>query len=144
MTNPLGYMTAFVVEYTAFWYVHCNIACMISLAFGSFLLAIALINTIKRNICEINKDVQFKANRLQASKKLISFIEFHSTLKQLSNFWIFVCFAEDDLLFISKCCRTVREFSDIYQPIIMSLFLWCLICICGTLLLLQYGLVELQ
>lgn len=94
MTNPLGYTTAFVVEYTAFWYVHCNIACMISLAFGSFLLAITLINTIKRNICAINKDVQFKTHRLQTSKKLVNFIEFHSTLKQLSSFCRFDCFAE--------------------------------------------------
>lgn len=143
MTNPFGYTAAFIVEYTAFWYVHCNIACMISLGFGSFLLSIALIKHTKRNIHVINKDINFRMRRLHTSEKLSQFIQFHATLKQLSFVWNF-CLLEhwQSVFFYFNTFRTVCEFSDIYQPIIMSLFLWCLMTICGTMLLLQYGLVE--
>lgn len=38
--------------------------------------------------------------------------------------------------------RAIHQFSDIYQAIVMALFLWCVLTICNTMLLLQYGIVE--
>lgn len=85
MKNPFGYLTAFLVEYTAFWYVHCNIACMCCFGFGSFLLLITMIKDITDSIQSISDGVKRKANRPQAVEKISDFIEFHSTLKQLSH-----------------------------------------------------------
>lgn len=93
MKKPFGYIIAFAVQYTAMWYVHCNIACMISLAFGSFLVSMSVIKNIKNNIYSINKNVKSKENRLQTFKKISNFIDFHATLKQLSK--IFGNFAKN-------------------------------------------------
>lgn len=136
MKKPFGYAIAFAVQYTAMVFVHCNIAYMISLAFG-----MSIIKNIRSNIYSINKNVKSKE---KIFKKISNFIDFHSILEQLRNMWMFIM-----LKILSKWFSfhfehsgTVGEFSNIYQPIIMALFLWCILTICGTMLLLQYGIVE--
>lgn len=82
LKNPFGYLIAFVLQYAAFWYVHCNIACMISIGFGSFLLLMTLIKDIKDDLHHITKSVKVKANRPQTYKKICDFIKFHAILTQ--------------------------------------------------------------
>lgn len=71
-----------------------------------------------------NETAKIKENQLEAISKLIDFLEFQSATKQLS--FLFSCFNLSKIALIDfpYHIRLVQNFSDIYQPIIMILFIW--------------------
>lgn len=84
MKNLIGYLIAFVLEYTMVSYVFHFIACIISLAIGSFVMLMGLINDLNDNLEMINENVKSNATHLQIACQLYSFVQFHSEAKQLS------------------------------------------------------------
>lgn len=70
---------------------YCLIACTVSLAIGYFLLSSILIDDIKGDLRELNKNVKIKTlNRSHGLKQLNDFIKFHMSIKELRAIFIHV------------------------------------------------------
>lgn len=83
--NLVGYLIAFILEYTMVSYVFYFIACIISLAIGSFVLLMGLINDLNENLKTINGNVETDRTDFQIMFQLSEFVQFHSHAKQLSK-----------------------------------------------------------
>lgn len=76
------------VQYMLFAYLLYVAACVLVLAFGSFLYAMAMTKCIEENLFAIGKSTQAKVKQteqIELWEQLIEYIEFHSRAKQLSN-----------------------------------------------------------
>lgn len=109
----------------------------------SFILSI--IKEIKRILRSINDKAHASENQTNEIKMLLSeYIDAHSAIKQLSIFqsdhFYFCTWLIDFQLFV--VCRVVQNCSDIFQPIVMTLFTWALLSISCALLNIQMGIVE--
>lgn len=65
-------------------YVFYFIACIISLAIGSFVLLTGLINDLNENLKTINENIKTDETHVQILYQLSEFAQFHSEAKQLS------------------------------------------------------------
>lgn len=84
--NPPGFLIAFTLQYIIISYELYVIACVLSLAVGAYLFAIAATNEIESGIHDINESTQIKPkNRLNFLQQFSIFISVHSTVKQLSK-----------------------------------------------------------
>lgn len=85
--NPIGYLFAFCLQYfivNCFAFFATN---LLSTLVGSFLIGIALTNDMKNDPKLMNNFAKMRKNRLQTMRqKIYDFVEFNSTVKQLSNF----------------------------------------------------------
>lgn len=144
-------MIAINLEYIAVVYLLYLISCILSLAIGSYIFAIASTKEIRRNIRDFNKVVMVNDEQTKPDKRsyLISqfsvFIHAHSTVKQLSIHckWDLPqrTIINWDIKFIS---RVATDFSNVFQPIFMVLFSWSIIAICSLMLLIQIEIVEMK
>lgn len=133
--NPIGYLIAFVIQYIIIAYEFCLTSCALAVGIGSLWLAILATKDIRRILNLINDKAQ--TNVIQ-SNDLIDFIEAHGAIKQLSRSFEFSTFIIDNLPFP----RVEHVFSEILQPIILSLFTWSLVIISSALLFIQVELVK--
>lgn len=75
-----------LVQYMIISYLLFIGACVLALAFGSYLYVIAMNECVKENLVVISQSCQDKAKHGDILEQLNEFVEFHSCVKQLSNF----------------------------------------------------------
>lgn len=140
--NPVGYSIATFIEYIICGYEFFTAACTLAVVIGSYWVAISATREIRRILHSINHKTRANKNLSNEIKVLFAeFIDAHASVKQLSEFTKYrFDFAHSlDFIFVS---RLVQDFSDIFQPIIMSIFTWSLSEICGVMLIIQIEIVE--
>lgn len=81
--------------------------------------------------------------RIRSVKQLCEFVELHSDSKQLSRT---LCWNSNQIKilfsgFVPFRFRLVREFSDIYYPILLTVFSCSFVTICGSMLMIQLEIV---
>lgn len=102
----------------------------------------AVIKEMRRILHSINGMAQ--AKEVRSHELMASFLEFidaYATIKELSMFEYFENENDGQIPF-SDFFRVMKNFSDIFQPIFMSLFTWSLLAISAVLLILQVEIVE--
>lgn len=138
--TPIGFFVAFILQCIVLW--HTFFFCVILVSFGvsSFLFCISHLDMDISVIHHINEMAKVKKNRLAAVNEFAYFIEFQSAAKQLS-------FYEPNDRFMFRrflihnwfSHRLTKTFSDLYQPIIAILFIWCIGTLCAVMLMFQMG-----
>lgn len=139
--NPWGFLIALGLQYAMHSYGMLIGACALILGAAAFLYAIAASKCIKANLFSIAQCTRNKTNQ-NILDRFIEFIQFHSCVTQLSlksqstfyhvGFnWPVQCF-----------CRSIGNFSDIYQRVFAIVFMWSMVTICSALLVLQLLLVQ--
>lgn len=110
-------------------------ACAFALGIGCYFYLIASNKCIKGSLFSISRRTE-----QNISDQFIEFIQFHSRVKQLSaNDKIVKIFSKKLILNLT---RWLSNYSDIIQPILMILFIWGLVTICGAFLMIQVLVVE--
>lgn len=110
----------------------------------AFLLGLAATKDLRNILCAAKKSITIKRNRLEGVKKLYQFIEFHSTVKELSleiNYFSFIVL-KFNLSFHFFLIRTIGDFMDVFHWVTIIVFLWCLGTLCVALILLEMGIVK--
>lgn len=131
-----------------FYITHIGI-CHAAFVSGTCLMLITMTRIIKEDLSGVNKSVKNNGNRFELMNLLTKCIDFHSIVKQLS---ILKCRWESSLsinpvepwfkLHVFPFIRFVTEFSSVYEIVILIVFFWSLLTICGGLLLIQMEIVE--
>lgn len=124
------------------------IAVYLSLEIGYYLLAIETNKDIAHDIDSINKTTTLKNNAAEVSKQMRDSIQFHLNAKQLSiNPMYNPLFSQERhiALCICKCIpfcsRLVHEIAEIFEWILTILYLWSIVAMCGSMLLLHMQIV---
>lgn len=90
--NPGGYFMAFIFSYIIIAYEFLVTSIILSLAIGSYLIAISTTKDIKGILRFIQRQAQIDGKRFRFLKKIEQFILSQSSIKQLSecsySFWI--------------------------------------------------------
>lgn len=123
--NPVGYLTAVIIEYIIGGYQYLLNSCTLGLGIGAFWFAVTATKEIRCILRSIN--VKAKAKNCQSSELMVLFAEFidvHGIVKQLSTCNLLQSF---EWLTNIVFCRVEHDFSGILQPIFMSLFAWSLL-----------------
>lgn len=82
--NPIGYLVALTLQYTANVRFFKLVACLVATGLGAFSFELSMTTHVKTDLKLINESAKMKENRLSTLKRLSEFIEFHSRLKELS------------------------------------------------------------
>lgn len=119
-------------------------ACIISFAFGCYLLGIAMTKLIKRSLFAIDQSICAKIDQQRILDQLAEFVELHSTIKQLCTISVGNSHTIDIQHFNSHLIyfSLISDFSDIFEGFITILFIWSLVSICGAMLMIQMQLVP--
>lgn len=116
-------------------------ACTLALGIGAFWIAISVTKEIQRILHSINNKSHETEIQTNEMMDLFSeYIDAHGIVKQLSIFLIvkkLISNPQNYILF-----RVESDFSDIFQPIIMSVFTWSLFAISGFMFIIQLEIVE--
>lgn len=123
--NPIGYLLAVVLQYYLTKNIILFVATVISSLVGNFFIGKAFANDMTNDLKLINDSVKVKTNRMQAIKQLCEFIEFHSTVKELSNFVIFIFY----LIVFTYACSKCTDFNfkiRLYLKIVKNLLAFIL------------------
>lgn len=118
------------------------VSIILSFGIGSFLIAITSTNEIKSVFIIVNEKLRLKSERSLALNRFTELVECHSMLKQLSKLKIS---RKKDATAINQklpVFRLTTKFSGFFQPIFMAVFLWSLVTICITMLMLQMAIVK--
>lgn len=115
------------------------ISCILTLGIGLFIFGLAFCDDIENDLNSIKE----KENRSKTVKQLSEFIRYHSESLQLIVFCFFFNLSFEFYLYSYTSFRLINsDFSTIFQPIFLVLFLWSTITICSGMLVIQSELVE--
>lgn len=84
--NPTGYLLASAMQYLMVTFVFYFVACSSTIAIAVYLFSINATNDIIDNLHSINKDAKSRRKRSNITIQISEFIEYHSILKQLSQY----------------------------------------------------------
>lgn len=143
--NPIGFTTAITLQYIAVSYLLHVTACVLSIGVGAYIFAIATTKEIERAVNDFNivaKGRTTAANHAFLMSQFSVFIDAHSTVKQLSKLFLKAQTANASSKQFQCIFRIATNFSDVFQPIFMVLFSWCIIAISGLMLLIQIEIVK--
>lgn len=82
--NPVGFTLAIFAEFLGFLYVAVVGTCVIIMAIGSYLYAIAMTKCVKGSLFSISRHAHRKKDQARVFKQIVEFIQFDSRTKQLS------------------------------------------------------------
>lgn len=136
-----GFLVAFTLQCIVLGHIFIYCTILVSFGINSYLFGITSTKFLISALHHTNESVKSGTDRLAAASEFNNFIELQSAAKQLSYFCIFLFFQVDffsNNTHVSWICRMVQQFSDMFQPIIALLFIWCI----GKLLLLQYAYLD--
>lgn len=144
--SPIGYLLTGFIEYVILSYEYYMNASTLGLAIGAFWFAISATKETQRILHSIKEKV------LENELKILfpEFIQFHGMVKQLSLFpfcyfhQLYHClsFLCDKFVWQLIFFRVGQHFSDVFQPIFMSIFTWSLVAISCVMLIIQVEVVE--
>lgn len=81
----MGYLIAIVMEYIMIWYLVMIGACIISVAFGSYLFAITNSKCIKGDLSAIGQCTDGTKSYQEILDRIIEYSQYHANVKQLSK-----------------------------------------------------------
>lgn len=143
--SPSGYLVAVILESFVCSYYFFVMASTTTIGIGTYLFLLAPIKDIKATVFSIDKKDKSKKTRIENVQQLCEFVEFHADTKQLSSlrsFEILTRFkCERFKIPFSFIFRLASEFSDMFQPILFSIFTCSYASICTTMLMLQLAIV---
>lgn len=132
------------MQFINLYYIMHIMACTMCLLIGSCWMFMTFAKEIRQEWETANK--LSEVNQVKFKQHVHEFIEFHSSVKQLRKFRIFHFSPIFSMNVISKhnyvIFRFVAIYSDIYGLIITCYFLWSLLSICGSLLMVELEIVE--
>lgn len=141
--NPFGFAVMFIVQAVGFAHMVTLIACLNTLPLVFTVLAFGMTRVIKRNLHLINRSAKSAKRQSTIPNQFSNFIQYHATLKQLSRMEIHAFLITNCIFFIGIANRrSVNDFSLTIKPFILLLFLWGVLTICDTLLMLQMEIVK--
>lgn len=82
--TPTGYLMALFIQYLMTIYPYQFIGCFLLLAFGAFMIANALVESLKHELHSIDQMASDKKSQKNMYKTLSEFIQAHASAKQLS------------------------------------------------------------
>lgn len=86
--NPIGYLTAVILEYVLIGYQYFVAACTLSLGIGAYWIAISTTEEIRRILGSIKRDAEPNENSPNELKQMFAeYIHAHATIEQLST-WL--------------------------------------------------------
>lgn len=83
--NPVGYAIAVAFQCLLSLHPMRFIACFLSYGFSAFLFSISVGKDLKHDLNILNRQLKTEPFRCQILKKLIEFIDLHTSMKQLSE-----------------------------------------------------------
>lgn len=111
-----------------------------TIAIDCFLYVTTMAKDMSRMLEDVKRNARVKNDRPRIMRQLCEFIEFHSSVQQLSDS-ITICQCVFHFFFVSNVNAGESRFSTdctaLYQPIFASVFLWSLVTITGSMLLIE-------
>lgn len=135
--HPIGYVFAVTSQWIAVSCVCFSVSILLAVGIAFFLLMFAITKDLKCILKVIEKNSCAKTRRKQIFKQFAEFIDLHAAIKQLS---FVVCGTNETFLLIFN--GIVSDFSDLYKPAFITLFLRGILSSCCALLIIQLALVE--
>lgn len=145
--SSCGYLIAVGIQCAIMLYATMLGVCIIAFPVGSYLYVMAMVKCINKMLITINQLTKDHRKKYRIFQQLVEFIQFHTYVKQLSvscECEIFFFTAVVKLIFFcSNLFRIIiAGFWDVFKHICNLLFIWSLVTVCGTLLLVQTELVR--
>lgn len=132
-----------MLQYAVTRYAFVVVAAGAAFGTGGFLLAVSIIEDIKSILKSVNKDAKSRKNYSKTLNRFSDFIKIHSILKQLSCESHNSFFLDQRIItFYRNFARFIHGFVRIFQPMLVAIFMWSMVTICGTMLMFQVELVE--
>lgn len=82
--NPFGYLIAASFQYTVAVHAAIFLTCISTLGLGAFLFTIAVNKVCTQNSLVICKKAKYRKSQRHVLRRLLEFVQFHSSVKQLS------------------------------------------------------------
>lgn len=139
--NPFGYFVATMQVYIIFTFMLFFISVIISLGIGCYLFGITTANEIKSVFIIANKKLRLKSEHSLALKRFTELVELHSMAKQLSKLKTSCQKNAATINHKLSFSRLITNFSGYFQSIFMINFLWSLVTMCITMLMVQMAIV---
>lgn len=124
---------------TLTYFTFCMVACVASLGIGCYIIALTVTRTFRDILFFINDRAKVRTERARTTERIKEYIKAHSNMKELS---LFICQSIFFMSFSIRLCRIVKEFSELFQPMFMAVFVWCTVSICGAMMMIQIELVK--
>lgn len=143
--SPLGYLVAYSIEFTSAFFLLRVFACTLGFFTASCEILIGFAEDIKQQIHGLNQINDIRKAQAEFLEKFHEFIQLDSSAKQFSaNYWIrrWRSKVYKILTWFLIIFRLTQKLSNIYQLIITAYFVWSILTICSTLLMVQMSLVE--
>lgn len=122
-----------------------NIANLFCFGIGGYLIAFSMTKDIKKQrLNSMRENIRAKRSQLDLLTQLNNFIRYITDLKQwvLCNPFLFGITFPPRKIYCVPFCRLINDFMDIYQPIMMLIFAFSLLSLCGCMLIIQMELVK--
>lgn len=137
-------MIAITLDYFGLELLHLFAPIGLSFDIGVYLWMMQLIRDVENDTTSFNEIAKSPKKSLsQKSKPLRHLIQFHSNVKQLSEF---ICntfeISNSRLRFIFPEFRLVNDDMEITEPMLTAAFSWAICTLCGGMLLVQMQTVQ--
>lgn len=127
-------------------YVYFVTSCCLSVGVGAYWFTVSVIKEIRQISHSINKKAHTNKNQLNEFKILFTeHIQSHAAINKLSKELIelnILQLVRIENIEMRAFFRVTNDFSDIFQPIIVSLFIWSLLAISGAMFMIQLEIVN--
>lgn len=144
--NPVGYVFAFIVEYSIASSLFWCIGSMAIFGIESYLISVAITNDVESNLRLIIESAKSRKNHSKTMALIKEFIETYSTFKQLIKSHRILVF-HDQIGFLFQLrgyChyRIIYGFSGVCKLTTSVVFGTSLITMCGSMLMIQTEMVQ--
>lgn len=139
--TPLGYLFVLVVESMATFCTCLYLTASLCFYIGSTWMLKSFVEDAANGFSHLNEAETSHRNSKKMKTHFNDIVQLYADAKELSEWQIHQLF-QIHLNLMWNTFRCVNEFSDIYEFIILGIFLWCTTTICSSLLVLQAEIVE--
>lgn len=145
--NPLGYVIAFILQYILTFNLFVTVLGILIFGAAICSMLISLVEDMKRDLDTLKASARAKCARREILMKFCHLIELHSNEQQLSKLACCCCSRPPVLINIKSgtsylFARFVHDFFQLVKRKILILFVWSILTICGTMLMVQMEIVE--
>lgn len=133
--TPFGYLIALLSETAAMLSAHFMILPIVCFVVGSYCLSISIFKDITKSDFHILSDKISNGNHIEMNELMYNFMQKFSQVKQLS--WFILSFHRPINAKFSFILRIIIAFNNIFNVLIVNLFIWSLLIISKCLFSLQ-------
>lgn len=136
----MGHTYAVALQVTLTSYALFIVANTLSFGIGCYLFGITVTKEIKGILQTADKKLSLKTEQSTAMKRFSELVKWHSFIKQLSKQMLSLDFPVQN--FFLLLFRLITDFSSLFQPFFISVFMWSTLGICIIMLMVQLQIVE--